>query len=87
VRVHGTTVHFVTAELDCGPIIIQAVVPVMAGDTEETLTARVLAQEHRIFPQAVRWIVEERVRIEGNMARVAGARESGVMISPPPEDV
>ncbi|MCP5220975.1 MAG: phosphoribosylglycinamide formyltransferase [Zoogloeaceae bacterium] len=87
VRVHGTTVHFVTAELDCGPIIIQAVVPVMAGDTEETLTARVLAQEHRIFPQAVCWIVEERVRIEGNMARVAGARESGVMISPPPEDV
>ncbi|MCZ4303685.1 phosphoribosylglycinamide formyltransferase [Zoogloeaceae bacterium G21618-S1] len=87
VRVHGTTVHFVTAELDCGPIIIQAVVPVMTGDTEESLTARVLAQEHRIFPQAVRWIVEDRVCIDGNIARVSGAGEPGVMISPPPESV
>ncbi|TVO59749.1 phosphoribosylglycinamide formyltransferase [Denitromonas halophila] len=87
VRVHGTTVHFVTAELDCGPIIIQAVVPVMAGDDEATLSARVLAQEHRIFPQAVRWIVEDRVSIDGNVARVAGVREPGVLISPPPENV
>ncbi|TVO69054.1 phosphoribosylglycinamide formyltransferase [Denitromonas ohlonensis] len=87
VRVHGTTVHFVTAELDCGPIIIQAVVPVMAGDDEAALSARVLAQEHRIFPQAVRWIVEDRVSIDGSVARVAGVREPGVLISPPPEDV
>ncbi|TVT49112.1 MAG: phosphoribosylglycinamide formyltransferase [Denitromonas halophila] len=87
VRVHGTTVHFVTAELDCGPIIIQAVVPVMAGDDEAALSARVLAQEHRIFPQAVRWIVEDRVSIDGKVARVAGVREPGVLISPPPEDV
>lgn len=87
VRVHGTTVHFVTAELDCGPIIIQAAVPVMAGDDEDALSARVLVQEHRIFPQAVRWIVEDRVRIDGNVASVTGVGDAGVLISPPPEDV
>ncbi|MDT3669540.1 MAG: phosphoribosylglycinamide formyltransferase [Aromatoleum sp.] len=63
VRVHGATVHFVTAALDCGPVVIQAVVPVLPGDDEETLSARVLAQEHRIYPQAVRWFVEERLSV------------------------
>lgn len=85
VRVHGTTVHFVTAELDCGPIIIQAAVPVMDGDDEAALAARVLVHEHRIFPQAVRWIVEGRVSIDNGVARVAGARQDGVLISPQPE--
>ncbi len=55
VKVHGCTVHFVTDNLDHGPIIIQAAVPVLADDTEETLAARVLQQEHRIYPQAIRW--------------------------------
>lgn len=63
VRVHGTTVHFVTPTLDCGPIIIQAVVPVLLGDDEAALAARVLEQEHRIYPQAVRWFVEGRLSL------------------------
>lgn len=64
VRVHGATVHFVTPTLDCGPIIVQAVVPVLAGDDEAVLGARVLAQEHRIYPQAVRWFVDGRLRLD-----------------------
>ena len=63
VRVHGTTVHFVTPTLDCGPIVIQAVVPVLPGDDEAALAARVLEQEHRIYPQAVRWFVEGRLSL------------------------
>ncbi|ENO79063.1 phosphoribosylglycinamide formyltransferase [Thauera sp. 63] len=65
VRVHGATVHFVTATLDCGPIIVQAVVPVLPGDDEARLAARVLAQEHRIYPQAVRWFVDGRLSVDG----------------------
>lgn len=61
VKVHGATVHFVTPELDHGPIIIQAAVPVLPGDTEEALARRVLAQEHVIYPQAARWIAEGKV--------------------------
>ncbi|MDD5057470.1 MAG: phosphoribosylglycinamide formyltransferase [Sideroxydans sp.] len=56
VKIHGCTVHFVTAKLDNGPIIIQAAVPVLPGDTPDTLSARVLHEEHRIFPQAIRWL-------------------------------
>lgn len=65
VRVHGATVHFVTATLDCGPIIVQAVVPVLPGDDEARLAARVLAQEHCIYPQAVRWFVDGRLSVDG----------------------
>lgn len=65
VRVHGCTVHFVAPGLDSGPIIAQAAVPVLAGDDEDTLAARVLAEEHRIFPQAIRWICEGRVQLAG----------------------
>ena len=61
VKVHGCTVHFVTAKLDHGPIVIQAAVPVRADDTAATLAARVLVQEHRIYPQAVRWFAERRL--------------------------
>lgn len=68
VKVHGCTVHFVTADLDHGPIIIQATVPVLDTDTEEQLSARVLAQEHRVYPQAVRWFVEDRLVL--NQGRV-----------------
>lgn len=60
VRLHGCTVHFVTPTLDCGPIIVQAAVPVLAGDTAAALAARVLAQEHMVYPQAVRGLLEGR---------------------------
>ena len=63
IKVHGCTVHFVTAQLDHGPIVIQAAVPVRTDDTPATLAARVLAQEHRIYPQAVRWFAEGRLEI------------------------
>ena len=61
VKIHGCTVHFVTTQLDHGPIVIQAAVPVVADDTVDSLAARVLAQEHRIYPQAVRWFAEGRL--------------------------
>ena len=63
VKVHGCTVHFVTADLDHGPIIIQAVVPVLENDTVETLSARTLQQEHRIYPQAVCWLLDGRAQL------------------------
>ena len=65
----GATVHFVTAELDHGPIIAQAVVPVLPGDSEETLAARVLAREHVLYPRAVRWLVDDLLRVEGASVR------------------
>lgn len=61
VKIHGCTVHFVTVELDHGPIVAQAAVPVRADDTPATLAARVLAQEHRIYPQVIRWFSEGRL--------------------------
>lgn len=83
VRVHGCTVHFVTPELDHGPIIAQAAVPVLDGDDEATLAARVLAQEHVIYPQAVRWFVEGRLRVvDGKVCFDAGQQESPALVSP-----
>ncbi|MDF3034879.1 MAG: phosphoribosylglycinamide formyltransferase [Paucimonas sp.] len=70
VKFHGATVHFVTADLDHGPIVEQAVVPVLPDDTEETLSARVLKEEHVIYPRAVRLFVEGRLRILGNRVDV-----------------
>jgi len=61
---HGATVHFVVAEMDSGPIVTQDSVPVMAGDTEQALAARVLEVEHRIYPQALRAVAEGRVRLD-----------------------
>ena len=61
IKIHGCTVHFVTVDLDHGPIVIQAAVPVHADDTETLLAARVLAQEHIIYPQAIRWFAEGRL--------------------------
>lgn len=83
-RVHGCTVHFVTPEVDVGPIIIQAAVPVLANDTEDSLSARVLAQEHRIFPQAVRWFAEGRleVRADGTVQVAGAAPPAPALISP-----
>lgn len=84
VKVHGATVHFVTATLDNGPIIVQAVVPVLAGDDEDTLSKRVLAQEHRIYPQAARWLAEGKVEFPANgVVQVAGSGVStDILISP-----
>ena len=74
VKLHGCTVHVVTPALDAGPIVIQAAVPVAAGDTEESLAARVLAAEHRIYPQAVRWFIEDRVEfLPGDVVQVRGS--------------
>jgi len=63
VKIHGCTVHFVTPDLDHGPIIIQAAVPVMHDDTEQSLAARVLREEHRIYPQALRWLCAEQIEL------------------------
>ena len=81
VRIHGCTVHFVTEKLDHGAIIIQAAVPVHEDDDEESLAARVLEQEHRIYPQAVRWLIDGRIRLEGNRV-VLGGKSGGVLVSP-----
>ena len=74
VRIHGCTVHFVTPELDHGPIIVQAAVPVLPGDDEERLAARVLEQEHRIYPQAIRWFLDGKLKLEGNRVLVSPGR-------------
>lgn len=73
VTLHGCTVHFVTAALDHGPIVAQAAVPVLPEDDEDSLAARVLEQEHRLLPQAVRWFLEGRLSVQGNRVQVAGA--------------
>lgn len=65
VKFAGCTVHFVEEEVDTGPIVLQAVVPVQDGDTAETLSARILEQEHQIYPRAIQLIAENRLRIQG----------------------
>jgi phosphoribosylglycinamide formyltransferase 1 len=70
VKLHGATVHFVTAELDIGPIVIQAAVPVREGDTAEVLAARVLEQEHVIYPQAVKWFIEGKLSVDKGQVSV-----------------
>ena len=79
VKVHGATVHFVTAELDHGPIVAQAVVPVLPADDEHALADRVLVQEHIIYPRAVRWFVEGRLSIEHGIVRLAGEESQAVL--------
>lgn len=74
-RFSGCTVHFVDEGTDTGPVIIQAVVPVKEGDTEDTLSARVLKEEHRIYPQAIGWFAQHRLSLEGRHVRVSGARD------------
>jgi phosphoribosylglycinamide formyltransferase 1 len=76
VKLHGCTVHVVTPALDNGPIVAQAAVPVLAGDTEASLAERVLAAEHQVYPRAVRWFLEDRVEFVG--AEIVQVRESGV---------
>ena len=83
VRIHGCTVHFVTPALDHGPVIVQAAVPVLDGDDEATLAARVLQQEHLAYPLAVRWFAEGRLRLEGCRVRVDAAQNGeAVLIAP-----
>ena len=87
VRIHGCTVHFAAADVDSGPIIAQAAVPVLPDDTEERLAARVLAEEHRLYPQAVRWFLEGRLHVDADgKVTVASARAAGgALASPAPE--
>ena len=73
VKLHGCTVHFVTPQVDHGPIIAQAAIAVHARDTETTLAARVLHQEHRVYPLAIRWFVEGRLAVENGIVRVDGS--------------
>jgi phosphoribosylglycinamide formyltransferase-1 len=68
-KLSGATVHFVTADLDHGPIVMQSVVPVLPADSEDSLAARVLATEHRIYPQSVAWFVRGLLRIEHGVVR------------------
>jgi phosphoribosylglycinamide formyltransferase-1 len=82
VKIHGASVHFVTADLDAGPIIAQAAVPVLDTDTTETLAARVLATEHRIYPLALRLVAEQRVRIVDGRCFVEGATADGMLAVP-----
>ena len=85
VKLHGCSVHFVREAVDHGPIIGQAAVPVLPDDTSETLAARVLAAEHRLYPACLRLLAEGRVRVEGEVARIEGAaRPGGFVINPAP---
>ena len=81
VKIHGCTVHFVTAQLDHGPIVIQAAVSVRADDTAHTLAARVLAQEHQIYPQAIRWFAEGRLVNKDGRVNLTGDLTSQSVLS------
>jgi len=76
---HGATVHFVTAELDHGPAVLQATIPVLAGDTPDSLAARLLAEEHKIYPRAVRLFVEDRLVVEDGAVRIVEGRDQPVV--------
>lgn len=85
VRLHGCTVHLVTAGVDEGPILAQAAVPVLPGDDAASLAARVLEQEHRLYPAALAWLAAGRVRVEGGRAQVEGAAPAGgALLNPLP---
>ncbi|HRJ61754.1 MAG TPA: phosphoribosylglycinamide formyltransferase [Azospirillaceae bacterium] len=83
-RLHGCTVHYVRAEMDDGPIIAQAAVPVLDGDDADALAHRVLAQEHAIYPLAVRLIAEGRARVDGERVRIDGDSQNpaAALVSP-----
>jgi phosphoribosylglycinamide formyltransferase-1 len=86
VKIHGCTVHFVTAAVDHGPIIAQGAVPVLQGDNEATLAARVLEVEHRILVAAVRWFCEGRLVSAGNCVSVKGVKEQVAALPVPALD-
>lgn len=83
VKIHGCTVHFVTAQMDRGPIIVQAALQILPDDTEQTLAARVLQQEHLIYPEAVRWLMEGRLRISESAVDVSNAIFDGSVLYSP----
>ena len=83
VRLHGATVHFVSDQLDGGPIVAQAAVPVRPDDTEHTLAARVLEQEHLLLPRCVRWILEDRLRLEGERVVTDGVAPHELIVFAP----
>jgi phosphoribosylglycinamide formyltransferase 1 len=85
VKFSGCTVHFVRVEVDTGPIIAQAVVPVEDGDDEDRLATRILAAEHRLYPLAVRLFAEGRLRIEGDRVMIAGAIAPDIAVLNPTE--
>jgi phosphoribosylglycinamide formyltransferase-1 len=86
VRFHGCTVHFVTPQLDHGPIVVQAAVPVFPDDNEERLAARVLEQEHVVFPQAIRWFIEGRLAVvDGRVTVSGGVSHPRAIVSPLPQ--
>jgi len=82
VKIHGCTVHFVAPQMDEGPIVAQAAVPVLDDDTPESLGARVLEQEHRVYPLALRLVASGAVRVEGNRVLGAVTSENGVLLAP-----
>ncbi|HET9979036.1 MAG TPA: phosphoribosylglycinamide formyltransferase [Ktedonobacterales bacterium] len=77
VKISGCTVHIVTAEVDAGPIVAQAAVPVLDDDTVESLSARILAEEHRLLPMALEWLLSGRLRIEGTRSWLEPAMTQG----------
>ena len=83
VKIHGCTVHFVTDRVDHGPIIAQAAIPVLSDDTEAALAQRVLAQEHRLYPMALRWLAEGRIEIVDGVARVSGEASQALLVPAP----
>lgn len=84
VKIAGCTVHLVRAEMDEGPILMQAAVPVLDGDNEDTLAARILAQEHRIYPASLRLMAEGRVRVDGARAIIDSPAFPAALVSPAP---
>jgi phosphoribosylglycinamide formyltransferase-1 len=80
VRLSGCTVHFVTPDLDSGPIVAQAAVPVLTGDTADRLAARILRQEHRLYPLVVRWFAEGRVSLADGRAEVSGVPQGATLL-------
>jgi phosphoribosylglycinamide formyltransferase-1 len=87
-RFAGCTVHFVDEGTDTGPVIVQAVVPVLPGDREEELAARILEQEHRLYPQAIQWFAQGRLSVAGRAVAVDGGRSPGVgPIANPPIEI
>ncbi len=88
-RIHGCTVHFVTPEMDDGPIIAQSAVPVLIGDDEQALSARVLKAEHELYPMALRLVAEEKARMEGGrtvFSNFEAPDQGGTLTSPGPAD-
>ncbi len=82
-RFTGCTVHFVRPEMDDGPIVVQAVVPILTGDTADILADRILVQEHRIYPLALKLIAERKVKVHGSIATIVGAAETEATLTNP----